>query len=332
MKLLRNAEVMTALAVQAILTFICCVFFQVYAGIGLHIFAVCAAYIVIYLVSTRRRYLKIAALAGDIDKILHGGDVLPIDNCTEGELGILQSEIYKMTVRLREQQQNLKKDKTYLADSIADISHQIRTPLTTINLIVTRLMRGDITDEKRLELTRELYGLLSRIDSLITILLKISKLDAGTVVFESERHELSSLIDTSSSPLLVPIELRCQELKITASGYFDGDFSWTCEALSNIIKNCMEHTPTGGTISVDACENPLYSEIIVTDTGNGISKKDLPHIFERFYKGENSGEGSFGIGLALARMIVTGQGGTLKAENLPHSGAKFTMRIYKGTV
>ena len=94
----------------------------------------------------------------------------------------------------------------------------------------------------------------------------------------------------------------------------------------------MEHTPTGGTISVDACENPLYSEIIVTDTGNGISKKDLPHIFERFYKGENSGEGSFGIGLALARMIVTGQGGTLKAENLPRGGAKFTMRIYKGTV
>lgn len=271
-------------------------------------------------------------MASDINRILHGDVSVPLEQYSEGELAILQSEVYKMTVRLREQQQNLQDDKIYLADSLADISHQIRTPLTSINLLVNFLSEPNISDDRRLKLTHELYGLLSRIDWLITALLKISKLDAGTVQFKTEQISLEELIRKSTSPILVPMELREQILKVEANGEFCGDISWTCEAITNIVKNCMEHTPDGGSLSIIATENALYREIVITDNGCGISAKDLPHIFERFYKGANSDKNSFGIGLALARMIITVQNGTVKAENNVPNGAKFTIRFYKGTV
>ena len=132
--------------------------------------------------------------------------------------------------------------------------------------------------------------------------------------------------------LLIPMELRGQVLLIHADGAFRGDFSWSCEAIGNIVKNCMEHTPEGGRIEIDATENALFSEIIIKDNGTGISPEDLPHIFERFYKGKDSDGKSFGIGLALSRMIIAGQGGTVKAENRKPVGAMFTIRFYKGTV
>lgn len=299
---------------------------------GIYTVAVCLLFILSYLTIMYRRYKRIARLSERIDKLLHGDQSISFDDYTEGELGILQSELSKMTIRLREQQQRLQDDKIYLSDSIADISHQIRTPLTSINLIVSFLSEPDISDERRLALTRELFSLLSRIDWLITTLLKISKLDAGTVLFKEESLSLEELIQKASSPVLVPIELRGQDLTVTAEGNFNGDIAWTCEAIGNIIKNCMEHTPEGGRITVVAKETALYAEIVITDNGSGIDKEDLPHIFERFYKGKNSGDASFGIGLALARMIVTSQNGTLKAENGYDCGAVFTMRFYKGTV
>ena len=174
--------------------------------------------------------------------------------------------------------------------------------------------------------------MLSRIDWLITTLLKISKLDAGTVTFKEEKVSLQMLINKSCSTLLVPIELRGQELVINANGDFVGDLSWTCEAIGNIVKNCMEHTQEGGKIEIEACENALYTEIIIKDNGTGIAKEDMPHIFERFYKGKDSDDKSFGVGLALSRMIITSQKGTVKAENHNPHGAKFTIRFYKGIV
>ena len=291
-----------------------------------------ALLILIYYISTYKRYKRIASLASDINKVLHGDNSISLENYSEGELAIIHSEIYKMTVRLREQQNNLINDKKYLADSIADISHQIRTPLTSINLLVQLLSAPNLTDERRQELTHELYGMLSRIDWLITTLLKISKLDAGTVQFKAEKISLQTLINKSCSTLLVPIELRGQELVINTNGDFVGDLSWTCEAIGNIIKNCMEHTQEGGKIEIEACENALYTEITIKDNGTGIAKEDMPHIFERFYKGKNSDDKSFGVGLALARMIITSQKGTVKAENRKPSGAMFSIRFYKGTV
>lgn len=333
MKLLKNKEVRLALLWQLLLSAAACAvcfFFDIRAGLtaaGLSLLLT-----LVFCISTYKRYQRISSLADDINQVLHGDSSIDFDNYSEGELSILHSEIYKMTIRLREQQQKLMKDKEYLADSLADISHQIRTPLTSINLLVERLSASGLTDEFRHQLTNELYELLSRIDWLITTLLKISKLDAGTVSFNKETVSLETLINKSCAPLLIPIELRGQELIIRAEGDFYGDPAWTSEAVGNIVKNCMEHTPEGGRIEINAAETALYSEIVIKDNGTGISPEDLPHIFERFYKGKNSDGKSFGIGLALSRMIIAGQKGTVKAENRKNAGAVFTLRFYKGTV
>ena len=332
-KLLKNKEVRKTLILQIIVALASILISHLTderAGIVALIFS--SLLILIYYISTYKRYKRIASLASDINKVLHGDNSISLENYSEGELAILHSEIYKMTVRLREQQNNLINDKKYLADSIADISHQIRTPLTSINLLVQLLSAPNLTDERRQELTHELYGMLSRIDWLITTLLKISKLDAGTVIFKEEKVSLQTLINKSCSTLLVPIELRGQELVINADGEFVGDLSWTCEAVGNIVKNCMEHTYEGGKIEIEAYENALYTEIIIRDNGTGIAKEDMPHIFERFYKGKDSDDKSFGVGLALSRMIITSQKGTVKAENCNPHGAKFTIRFYKGIV
>ncbi|MBQ4282945.1 MAG: HAMP domain-containing histidine kinase [Lachnospira sp.] len=337
MKVLRNKEVFRTLILYILVSVAATVIaWRAGEDNGLLMLLICATFIIIYLVSTSLRYRQIARLSWDVDKILHGDNHIDLDKCSEGELAILQSEIYKMTVRLREQQQKLLDDKIYLADSIADISHQIRTPLTSINLVVQMLTKDDLTEERRCQLFRELKELLSRIDHLITVLLKISKLDAGTVEFKRENVPMADLVRIATEPLLIPIELRNQELTVNARGEFIGDVAWTGEAVGNIVKNCMEHTPNGGKLMINATTTPLYTEIVIEDNGCGIDKEDLPHIFERFYKGKNSTDKSFGIGLALARMIITGQNGTVKAENVMEqgivSGARFVVRFYKGTV
>lgn len=293
------------------------------------VLAICTMLNVLHFANTYKRYQKIQEISMDINRILHEDVHISFEKYEEGELAILESEVQKMVVRLREQQQQLLDDKMYLAESIADISHQIRTPLTSINLLVSFLSEPDITEEKRQKTIRELYELLSRIDWLITTLLKISKLDAGTIQLKQEEMTMKTLIQQSVEPLLVPIELRGQVLQIEAQGRFEGDLNWTSEAIGNIVKNCMEHTPAGGKLHINATENALYQEIIIEDTGSGIAPEDLPHIFERFYKGKNSSDKSFGVGLALARGIINTQNGTVKAENKKEGGARFMIRFYK---
>ena len=336
MEFLRNREIKTTALLLVLFTVIlpaaaAFIFRNVYQG--LYVLFVCVLFSAVFLTLTYIRYKRISRLSDGIDRILHGEDpTFILSAYKEGELAVLENEVQKMTLCLSEQQQNLKKDKIYLADSIADISHQIRTPLTSINLLLQLLKAPDISASRRAEIIRELQTMLSRIDGLITALLKISKLDAGTVPFRKEKISMTSLIEKAAAPLQLPIELRGQKLITEAEGSFTGDMDWTAEALGNIIKNCMEHTPAGGTLKITASENALYSEILIEDTGPGIDKEDLPHIFERFYKGKNSDDMSFGIGLALARMIISEQNGTVKAGNKNGGGALFTVRLYKGTV
>lgn len=330
MSFLRNKEVRNECVLLITITVIAAVGTYLWNPVcGAIVLVVCAILNGVHLANTYRRYQKIRELSSDIDCILHEDTHISFEKYEEGELAILESEVQKMVVRLREQQSQLLADKKYLADSIADISHQIRTPLTSINLLVSFLSEPDITEEKRQKTIRELYELLSRIDWLITTLLKISKLDAGTIQLKKETISMKNMIQESIEPLLIPIELRGQELQIEAQGQFVGDMNWTSEAIGNIVKNCMEHTPEGGILRVQANENTLYQEIIIEDTGCGIAPEDLPHIFERFYKGKNSSDKSFGVGLALARGIINTQNGTVKVENKKEGGAKFTLRFYK---
>jgi signal transduction histidine kinase len=303
---------------------------------GAYTAGVCAVFGTVAFAVTRKRYQSIAALSTQIDRVLHGDDSLPFSESSEGELSILNSELHKMTLRLREQASALQSDKTTLSNAIADISHQLRTPLTAIRLIIPRLQRSELSLEARAEATRELMVLLTRIDWLISSLLKVSEIESGTVRFKRERVDVALAVQKAAEPLLIPMELREQRLRVNLSGdptgslAFQGDFSWCVEALGNVLKNCMEHTPAGGTITVTGTENSFYTELVISDSGTGIAPADLPHLFERFYKGAGADNSNIGIGLALSKMIITEQNGTITAANSPASGAQFTIRFFKG--
>ena len=282
---------------------------------------------------TRRRYRAIAELSRQMDAILHGQENLRIDRSDEGELSILQSEIQKMTLRLKENADALQADKRYLTRTMEDIFHQLRTPLTAMNLEVTLLREEELTYRRRIELTRELKKQLQHVDWLVETLLKMSQLDAGTVALRQDEVSVQQLVERASEPLAIPMELRGQELRLTiGEERFTGDLPWTAEALGNLLKNCMEHTPEGGCVAVTAQETPIYTQIVVRDTGPGFDPADIPHLFERFYRGKTAGSGSIGIGLAMSRMVIAAQNGTTTADNPPDGGARFTIRLYKSVV
>jgi signal transduction histidine kinase len=332
MSFFRNPEIQKNFILYVLLIFVLTVTgFLCGSNYGLTVLTISMLFTVLHFWITFRRYKKLATLGSEIDKILHGNESINLEDYSEGELSFLQSEILKLTVQLREQAWSLKQDKQYLASSIADISHQIRTPLTSINIILSLISKSDLSEERKKSLFNELDTLLRRIDWLVTTLLKISRLDTGTVKFKKEKIMVSELISHAVAPIAISLDLREQEINTTITGNesFIGDLSWTVEAIENILKNCMEHTQRGGRIKITSLENALFTEIIITDNGPGIDKEDLPYLFERFYKGKNSNNQSFGIGLALARMIIVNQNGTIKAENAQKGGAKFTIRFYR---
>lgn len=298
------------------------------------VFIVCALAAAILFHFTGKRYQEIADLSFRLDELLHGTADLDFAPDREGELAVLSSEIYKLTVRLREQAELLERDKAYLSSSLADISHQLRTPLTSIRLLLPDLIREDTENDQRRDSFREIGRLLNRIEWLVTALLKISRLESGTVSFKKDTVAVHDLISQALEPLAVPLDLKglSVHLSVEAAARYEGDFHWSVEAFSNLLKNCMEHTPEGGNLTVEASENPLYTEILISDDGPGFAPEDLPHLFERFYKGKDSKAGNAGIGLALSRMIINRQNGNLTAENLPNQGARFRIRFYKGAV
>ena len=300
---------------------------------GIAALASCIIYTVIHAITNVRRYRAIARLSNSTDRILHGQDEILFTDSREGELAILTSEVTKMTVRLREQTDALAADKVRLTDAIADISHQLRTPLTSMNLTVSLLSEDGLSDERRLRLTRDLSRSLRRIDWLIDALLKISKIDAGTVGFRSERVSVAELIRRAAAPLMIPMELRGQEIRVHAdSEEYTADMQWSVEAIGNILKNCVEHTPEGGSIEISSTENALFTEIVISDSGAGCTPGDIPHLFERFWRGKNAKDDSVGIGLALARTVICEQNGTVSASNGKDGGACFNIRFYKRVI
>ncbi len=334
MKLSNNPEIRKILLVTVIPSLLLCFVTAFFSKLtAVCVLIVSTFLIVCFLAFTKQRYNRINNLEESIDKILHGNDSINIKSFGEGELSILESDVQKMLVRLRDQKDILQKERTFLADSIADISHQLRTPLTSINLILSLLQSSDITEKRKNELLRELSLLITKTEYLVSVLLKISKLDAGTVQFDKKENDLNNLLQKSAEPIMIPMDIKNQRL-ITDAGNIslNCDYAWCLEAFGNILKNCTEHTPENGTITVKAEDTPIFTEIIITDTGKGFEEDDIPHIFERFYKGKNSSKESFGIGLNLAKMIITAHNGTVKAENSESGGARFIIRFYKQVV
>lgn len=287
-----------------------------------------------------RKILKELAL--DMDKLLHGDYHVRFQKYEEGETAVVANELAKITDTLQSQAEKLKNEKKYLADSIADISHQIRTPLTALNLVLETFPTQDIPTQEKKDAMRgqagklkQLKSLTRRMEWLIEALLKLAKLDAGTVQFAKEPVYVAELVRHAIQPFGILMELRGQTLvtdKIPADAKFLGDASWSAEAVSNILKNCIEHTGEGGTVFVSAEENAIYTQIVVEDNGEGLAAEDIEHMFDRFYKGKNSSENSVGIGLALTRAILLAQNGTIRAENRREGGARFLLRFHKGIV
>lgn len=334
MKLINNPEIKKLLLVTVIPT--AAVGFAVSffsSEAALSVILTGAFFLTVFLVFLKMRYRRISDLTLSIDKILNGNDSINIGSFSEGELSVLENDVRKMLSRLRSQKEMLLSDKEFLADSIADISHQIKTPLTSINLIITLLSEEDITEDRRRELLMELSSLIKKTEYLVSVLLKISKIDAGAVQFDIRKTDLGELIMKSAEAVMIPMDIKNQRLVVEADNIFIScDTLWTAEALGNILKNCTEHTPEGGEIRVTGRDTPLFSEITVRDSGCGFSEDDLPHIFERFYKGKSDSKDSFGIGLNLTKMVVERQNGIISAKNSSDGGAEFTVKLYKQTV
>lgn len=248
----------------------------------------------------------------------------------EGQIGILKTEIMKMTTVLKEKVALLHSEKIFLNDTISDISHQLKTPMTSL-MLLTDLMYNDLDKEKKIEFLDRTNAQLSRMDWLIKSMLKLSKLEAKVIDFKTDKVNINELIKRSISPLLVPIELRNISLNINGDkeASYTGDIEWSSEALSNIIKNCIEHTKEGGTLDITYEENPIYSEIIIKDNGEGIDKDDIQNIFKRFYKGKNSKSDSVGIGLAMAKSIIESQNGDIYVKSKKNRGSEFHITFHK---
>lgn len=305
---------------------------------------------VIFIILTNRRYRALAKMAANLDRVLAGERDIRLRDMSEGELAILSSEIDKVIARLNLTVDELQAEKLALSDALADISHQLKTPLTSIaistELIRDRLSaRGD--SEDLVERLRLIQTLQARVEDLVSALLKLARIDAGVIKLVCGDVDARELVRKSFEPLAIAFDIA--DVRFSADvqdgASYEGDLTWSVEALENILKNCMEHTPAGGCVSVRVTEDVLACRIRIEDTGPGIAESDLPHIFERFYRGSRDANATpsevnpagVGIGLALSKSLVTAQGGTLTAENLRDengniTGAAFNLVFFKTVV
>ncbi len=297
----------------------------------IYVFSLCSCF---YLF-TYHRYKQISSLSEYLRRISSGEYSLDIRDNHEGELSILKSEIYKVTLMLSEYNEQLKREKVILSDHMANISHQLKTPLTSMMVMADLLADENLSEQKRKEFISHIQAQLERIEWLVSSLLKMSKLDAGVVEMNKKDVSVKTLIDKAVDPLLISMELKDIQYIDNYSSHLLNlccDLNWTAEALTNILKNCVEHTPESGKITVLAQDNPLYTEIKIADNGVGIRKEDLPYVFTRFYKGKNSSPDSVGIGLAMSKSIVNNQGGDITVRSEPGKGTQFTIRLYKTVI
>lgn len=279
-------------------------------------------------------YLKIQKkqtmdIAKRIERINLGDYSLQIDRNSEDDLSLLDNQIYRTAVKFREQAENSNKDKENLQKSLSDISHQLKTPLTSIIVMVENILDDDdMPLEIRREFLNDIKHNTNTISFLVQSLLKLSKLDAEAVKFRYEQVEVKSIVDQCIKNTAVMAEILGVRLETDCNDIIlDCDRKWLCEAVTNIIKNCIEHSHNGN-IKITADQNKLYTKISIKDNGSGITKEDLPHIFERFYKGKNSSDDSVGIGLSLAKTIIEKQGGYISVSSELNKGSEFVIKFF----
>ena len=275
---------------------------------------------------------KIREINDYLKQLNKGIYTLKIEDNGEGEFSKLRNELYKTTVLLKEAAENSEKEKEQLTDSLADISHQIKTPITSIRILLDNLEDNpDMEPEVRKDFIREISKQIDWISSLVISLLKMAKFDAGTIKMENSKINAKKLIDNVLDNLSILIEIKEIEVitKIDEKASFIADYKWQLEAITNIVKNAIEHSMQNSKIYITVENTSMFLKIKVKDEGKGISKKDRKHIFERFYKSKDSQEGNVGIGLPLAKTIIEQNNGYIKVDSEPDKGTTFEIRYMK---
>lgn len=288
--------------------------------------------ILIIIIYNKKEKAKINKITNYLKELNNHQYSLAIEDNQEEDLSLLKNEIYKTAITLNEQTLLLKKDKESLKDSLSDISHQLKTPLTSINLMIDTLRHQDnLSTMERRELLNNIHRKITNTNFLVHSLLKLSKFDANTIEFNRQNNSLSKILKEVLDNLSTLSDLK--DIKINIKGSKDislyCDYKWEVEALTNIIKNCIEHSNNSSKIDITYQKNDIFTKIIIQDNGCGISKKDLPHIFDRFYKAQNSSKDSIGIGLSLAKTIIEKDNGYITVDSVINKGTTFTIKYLK---
>ena len=287
--------------------------------------------ILLYLKHEKVQNKEIKKIARCIEEINKKNYSINIDENSEDELSILKNELYKITIMLKEDAENSKKDKLKLKDSLSDISHQLKTPLTSINIMLDNILDNPEMDDKTKEkFIQNIKREITNISSLVGEILKLSKFDASVIKFEEQQVFINDLVKSAISNVEMMAELKNINIEVNDQDNIKlvCDSKWQIEAITNILKNCIEHSRDDSTITIDIDSNKIYKQITIKDNGEGIDEKDLPHIFERFYKGKNSSKDSVGIGLALAKTIIEKDNGSIKVDSKKGKQTIFTIKYY----
>ena len=288
--------------------------------------------LIIFIKYNNSKDKKLQEITKYIEEINNKNYKLDIEDNTEDELSILKNEIYKTTVMLKEVAENSVKDKVNLKDSLSDISHQLKTPLTSMSIMVDNIMDNPEMDSKtRNEFIKDIRREIININFLVNSLLKLSKLDANSVYFINKEVYVEEIILESIKNVSVLCDLKNIDILVDGNKQIkiNCDLKWQVEAITNILKNCVEHSKDNSKIEIFYEENNVYTKIEIKDYGVGIDKEDLIHIFERFYKGKNSSNESVGIGLALSKSIIENNNGYIGVESEIRKGSLFIIKYFK---
>ena len=276
-----------------------------------------------FLYRNKMENMRIRALAEYLEQV-NTGKAAILSASGEDDFSRLEDEIYKTVTYLYQTKDSAVQAKNDFAENLSNIAHQIKTPITAISLSV-QIMKQSI-DNRHLE---QVEKQLLRLTHLEEALLVLSRIDAGTLHLQRDEVDVFTLLVLAADNLQELFASSRTSVHIPEQGEMlvTADLDWTMEAVMNLMKNCMEHSP-GGMIHCSYAQNPLYTEILIWDEGEGFAKEDIPHLFERFYRGQNASEGGIGIGLALSKEMIERQNGTIRAQNRPDGGALFEIRFY----
>lgn len=286
----------------------------------------------VFVIYKKKENNKIKEITSYLKEINNNNYKLDILKNSEDELSILKNEIYKTAVKLNEQTINLTKEKSSLKNSLSDISHQIKTPLTSMALMIENLLKdNDVDKEKEKKMLINIHKKIIHINFLIQSLLKLSRFDTDTIKFVDKDVLINNILGKVKDNLSILCDLKNVNIIIKGNEKekIFCDYNWQVEALTNIVKNCVEHSYEDSIIEISYSSNDLFTKIIIKDYGKGIDKEDLKHIFERFYKGKNSSENSIGIGLALAKKIIEKDNGYIIVDSVSGKGSTFTIKYFK---